>query len=225
MISIPYSNRLTYFIRGIFIIIVILSSQNHGKSISYSIASNLTHNLSGSITAHPLNVKSIYRDNKNPTIHTVDSIYISTDKLRYMMDESVIVFGTINSNNHIPNEKKVTITLEMMPSSSKNIQGWTYLFNMLSKENEGEKSIHVIYNSSFFTNKTFFSDTILNTQNSGTYKVTATLDGSNEKAYTVFEVENLFTTISAYIIGSGTIASVMLCCITSFPQIIFIHFI
>ena len=133
---------------------------------------------------------SANKNDNNINHNSENSIFITTNKLRYIPGESIILSGFINNDDPMSSTKKIIITLE---NSSHNI----------------------VFNSSLFANKTF-SETILNTQNVGSYKVSATLNKSNETVLTTFEVLDPTTTISARILIVGGIVSIILIFILSF---------
>ncbi len=136
---------------------------------------------------------SKYVKSSNDTTGLMDnSLFITTDKLRYMMGESVIVSGITDSNVLTPINKKVMIQLEIIPNSSKEFPGWVNWVIKSLWDKKHDRFSHLVYNASFYTNKTSFSETILNTLKSGTYQLSPTLSGSNEKSLIFLKLKILF---------------------------------
>jgi hypothetical protein len=144
------------------------------------------------------------------------SISIITDKIRYTLGETIIASGAINSNNSLSFPKKVTIMLEVLPSNSMKLPNWLNWLSMPTEEKKYDNSLPIVYTSSFYTNNTTFSYPISNTETVGTYRLSATLAGSNEKALTTVETVDPLRTISAIIIYIGGVMSVILIFILSF---------
>jgi hypothetical protein len=123
------------------------------------------------------------------------SLAISTDKLRYMIDEHVTVFGTISDNGSFnQNPQKVILTVDFIGNTSKT-HPWPW--------HDISSTRRVYYGSVYATNNSFVAS-ISDTAVSGRYNVSATLADSRESSFTTFEVENPYTTSFAVAFYFGT---------------------
>lgn len=200
----------------LFTILIVLCSQIYQDFTSaYGTQLNSTQLQSNYTIMSPNTSKTIGEDGGGFKPGSETSISIKTDKIRYTLGESVIISGTLSSNNSISSSKKVTIMLELLPNSSSKLPAGLDWLNVVTEE-KYDKSLPVVYNSSFYTNETIFSYPITNTEKPGTYRVSASLAGSNERVLTTFEVVDPFRTVSAFILYIGGIMAVILIFILSF---------
>jgi hypothetical protein len=169
----------------------------------------------------PIVISNTTNNTTENTIMTTNSggpsISISTDKIKYMKGEVIQVSGSVCDNKGTPGQERIIIQATLLANSSKipSLPGWLSWIYQIIGESPNLKP-EIVYNTSIFSINGSYTDNVLNTQNSGTYDISATLANWNEISLTKVEVENPFTTTAAKVEYIGIVSFVLLLIVPGF---------
>jgi hypothetical protein len=213
----------------VFLIVYILITMIIVGSLFYycSAVGNSANGLDNTLTSNSIKSSRYTTKTNHTNLTSMTSISVETDKIRYMLGESALISGTVNTNNSKPPVEKVIVQVSYLLNSTKVPklpEYLSWLYNLIGEEpysgsSQPTNKVAIVSESSMFTKNGSFSENVLNTENSGTYVVSATLPRLKESSLTRFEVENPFTTVSAKIEYIGLILAAVLILILSYVAV------
>jgi hypothetical protein len=146
----------------------------------------------------------------NATIDGKPSISIFTDKIRYMQGELVQISGKVCDKYGKPSQDKIIIQSSKLPAADWFSSLYQILERILVFSYNSTSKPEIVYKTSIFSLNGSYADNILNTQNAGSYNITATLANFNETSFTTIEVENPINTSTARTSLLGIVSFVLL---------------